>query len=86
MYDLQIQAYLADLARVATFVIDREDSVRAYPEVGANDPHHPMTQHRNLPKMIEKVTKINTYLDRMDVRVENFGDATGRLELLDQLS
>ena len=164
MYDLQIQAYLADLTRVTTFMVGREGSVRAYPEVGVNDPHHPMTHHRNLPEMIEKVTKINTYhtelfsyfldkmaatedgdgslldhsmilygsaicdgnahshenipallagrgmgtlkpgrhvqypagtpitnlylslMDRMDVHVENFGDATGRLELLDQLS
>jgi len=26
-----------------------------------NDPHHPISHHRNLPDMIEKITKINKY-------------------------
>lgn len=74
--------------KIRTGEIGREGSVRAYPEVGVNDPHHPMTHHRNLPEMIEKVTKINTYhtelfsyfLDKMAATEDGDGS------LLDQLS
>ena len=59
MYDLQVLAFQADLTRVTTFMLGREGSVRAFPEIGVNDPHHPLSHHRNLPEMIEKITKIN---------------------------
>ena len=61
MYDLQVLAFQADLTRVSTFMIGREGSVRTYPELGVNDPHHPMSHHRNMPEMIEKISKINVF-------------------------
>jgi hypothetical protein len=61
MFDLQILAFQADLTRVSTLMLGREGSVRTYPEIGINDPHHPLTHHRNLPDMIEKVTRINCH-------------------------
>jgi hypothetical protein len=67
MFDLQILAFQADLTRVSTFMLGREGSVRTYSEIGVPDPHHPITHHRNLPDLLEKVAKINTY------HVELFG-------------
>ncbi len=61
MFDLQVLAFQADLTRVSTMLIGREGSVRTYPEIGVADPHHPTSHHRNLPEMIEKISKINTY-------------------------
>jgi hypothetical protein len=61
MCDLQVIAFQTDLTRVSTLVIGREGSVRTYGEVGVNDPHHPLSHHRNLPDNIEKLTKINTF-------------------------
>jgi hypothetical protein len=61
MFDLQVLAFQADLTRVSTLLVGREGSVRTYPEIGVPDPHHPTTHHRNLPEMIEKITKINEY-------------------------
>ncbi|MBV8819211.1 MAG: DUF1552 domain-containing protein [Acidobacteriaceae bacterium] len=61
MFDLQVLAFQADLTRVSTLLIGREGSVRTYPEIGVPDPHHPTSHHRNLPEMIEKISKINTY-------------------------
>jgi hypothetical protein len=61
MFDLQILAFQADLTRVSTFMFGREGSVRTYGEIGVPDPHHPITHHRNLPDLLEKVAKINTY-------------------------
>jgi hypothetical protein len=61
MFDLQVLAFQADVTRVSTLLFGREASVRTYNEIGVPDPHHPLSHHRNLPDMIEKITKINTY-------------------------
>ena len=61
MFDLQAIAFQADLTRVSTMMLGREGSVRAYPEIGVPDPHHPLTHHRGHPDFIEKVTKINIF-------------------------
>ncbi len=82
MYDLQILAFQADLTRVSTFMFGREGSVRTYGEIGVPDPHHPITHHRNLPDLLEKVAKINTfhvelfayYLDKLKATQD--GDGT----------
>lgn len=61
MYDLQILAFQADVTRVSTMIFGREASVRTYGEIGVNDPHHPLSHHRNLPENLEKLAKINTF-------------------------
>ena len=61
MLDLQVIAFQSDLSRVASIMMGREGSVRTYPEIGVNDPHHPLTHHRGHPDFIERVTKINCY-------------------------
>jgi hypothetical protein len=82
MFDLQILAFQADLTRVSTFMYGREGSVRTYNEIGVADPHHPITHHRNLPDLLEKIAKINTfhvelfayYLDKLKATQD--GDGT----------
>jgi hypothetical protein len=54
-------AFQADMTRVVTFLVTREGSSRAYREIGIPDGHHPLTHHRNLPDLIEKVSQINAY-------------------------
>lgn len=61
MFDLQVLAFQADATRVSTLLFGREASVRTYGEIGVNDPHHPLSHHRNLPENTDKITKINTY-------------------------
>lgn len=61
MFDLQVLAFQGDVTRVSTLLFGREASVRTYGEIGVNDPHHPLSHHRNLPENTEKITKINTY-------------------------
>ena len=41
MFDLQILAFQADITRVITFQLTREQSNRTYPEIGVADPHRP---------------------------------------------
>ncbi|MFN7921561.1 MAG: DUF1552 domain-containing protein [Bryobacteraceae bacterium] len=59
MFDLQILAFQADITRVITFQLTREQSNRTYPEIGVSDPHHPTSHHGNDPVKVEKIAKIN---------------------------
>jgi Protein of unknown function (DUF1552) len=74
MHDLLVVAFQADITRVATLLYSREGSNRSYPELGFSDGHHPITHHRNLPDLVEKVTKINSY------HVEQFAYLVGKLK------
>ena len=61
MFDLQILAFQADITRVVTFQLTREQSNRTYPEIGVGDPHHPTSHHGNDPEKVAKIAKINTH-------------------------
>ncbi len=61
MFDLLHVAFQTDQTRVATFMIAREGSSRAYRELGISDGHHPLTHHRNDIEMMDKITKINAF-------------------------
>src|SRR5262249_61281896 len=74
MFDLLAVAFQADLTRIATFMLGREGSSRAYREIGISDAHHPLTHHRNNQEMIDKVERINRY------HMEQFGYSLAKLE------
>ena len=61
LFDLQILAFQADITRVVTFQLTREQSNRTYPEIGVPDPHHPTSHHGNDPIKLAKIAKINTF-------------------------
>jgi len=61
MFDLQILAFQADITRVITFQLTREQSNRTYPDIGVADPHHPTSHHGNDPEKVAKIAKINTH-------------------------
>jgi hypothetical protein len=61
MHDLLAVALQADLTRIATVMYGREGSTRSYPELGFADSHHPITHHRNIPDLVEKVSRINAH-------------------------
>jgi hypothetical protein len=61
MTDMMTVAFQADQTRVITFLVTREGTSRAYPEIGIPDGHHPLTHHRNQEPLIEKVAQINTH-------------------------
>ena len=74
MFDLMVAAFQTDMTRIATLMLGREGSGRAYREIGISDSHHPLTHHRNNPDMVEKVTQINKY------HLEQFGYFLGKLK------
>jgi hypothetical protein len=59
MTDIMIAAFKTDSTRVATIMIGREGSTRAYPEIGVSDGHHPLTHHMGNMTMLDKVRQIN---------------------------
>jgi hypothetical protein len=61
MLDLQLLAFRTDTTRVFSMILAREVSNRSYPQIGVPDQHHPVSHHRDDPKLIEKKTKIDAY-------------------------
>ncbi len=61
MLDLQVLAFQSDLTRVISFMLSKEQSPRPYPQIGVPEAHHPLSHHNNIPELIEKMSKINTY-------------------------
>jgi len=61
MYDLLVLAYQADITRVSTFMVAREESNKTYPQVGVHDGHHATSHHQNRAEKIEKLVKIQSY-------------------------
>ena len=61
MMDLKVLAFQSDLTRVISFMLSKEQSPRPYPQIGVPEAHHPLSHHNNIPELIEKMSKINTY-------------------------
>ena len=74
MTNMLTVAFQANLTRVATFLVTREGTSRAYREIGIPDGHHPLTHHRGQEELMEKVAKINTY------HVEQFAKWVGKMK------
>jgi hypothetical protein len=61
MFDLAALAFRADITRVFTFTLGKEQTNQAYPQAGVNDSHHAISHHQNDPVKLEKAHKINKY-------------------------
>ena len=61
MLDLLVLSFQIDMTRVSTFMMSKEQTGRAYPEIGVPDGHHAVSHHRNDPVRLEKLAKINTF-------------------------
>ena len=61
MLDLQVLAFQADVTRVTSFMMARENINRSYTEIGLREVHHSMSHHGNNPDRMKDFTKLNTY-------------------------
>ena len=61
MFDLQALAFQADITRVSTFMMARENVNRSYNEIGLPEAHHAMSHHGNNPEKMAEFAKLNTY-------------------------
>jgi hypothetical protein len=60
-FDLQVLAHQTDMTRVTSFMVGREISTRAYPQIGVPDAHHGLSHHQNDPAKMAKLIKLQTY-------------------------
>jgi hypothetical protein len=61
MFDLQVLAFKADITRVSSFLMARENVDRSYAEIGLPEAHHSMSHHGNNPEKMAVFSKLNTY-------------------------
>jgi hypothetical protein len=61
MMDLLALAYQTDMTRISTFMLAKEVSAHAYPEIGVSDSHHPLSHHQDEPAKLERLHRINEY-------------------------
>jgi hypothetical protein len=61
MFDLQVLAFKADITRVSSFLMARENVNRSYAEIGLPEAHHSMSHHANNPEKMAVFSKLNTY-------------------------
>ena len=61
MLDLQVLAYQADVTRVFSMMLGREQTARTFPWIGVSDGHHSVSHHQDVPEKIAAIAKINAY-------------------------
>jgi hypothetical protein len=61
MFDLIAASLQSDLTRVFTFMLARELSNLAYPDIGVKEAHHSISHHGNNPSKIAAHSKVGTY-------------------------
>ncbi len=59
MIDLLVVAWQTDMTRVASFMLGRDGSNRAYPEIGISDGHHSISHHQGDSERLDKLLKID---------------------------
>jgi len=59
MIDMQVVAWQTDMTRVASLMLGRDGSNRAYREIGISDGHHSISHHQGDPERVEKLIKID---------------------------
>ena len=83
MLDLAALAFQADITRVFTLLLGREQTNRPYPFIGVPEAHHAISHHQNDPVKLAKAAKINTYhielLAYFAGRLNRIGDGDGTL-------
>src|SRR5712692_2864902 len=65
MFDLEVLALQADLTRVITFMMGREQSDRTFREIGIQDTHHQVSHHGNDPVKKAKYAQISAFHSEM---------------------
>jgi len=59
MLDMQVMAWQTDMTRVASFMLGRDGSNRAYREIGISDGHHSISHHQGDQEKVDKLIKID---------------------------
>jgi hypothetical protein len=82
LFDLMALAYQVNLTSVASFMMEKEVSMRTYNNVGVNEAFHPLSHHGDDPAKKERLARVqafhtstfNYFLEKLDAMPE--GDST----------
>ena len=61
LFDLLLLTWQADITRVFSLQLGREQSARTFPWIGVNEGHHAVSHHQDNPEKIAAIGKINAY-------------------------
>jgi len=61
MFDLIALAYQINLTNVATFMMEKEVSMRTYPNVGVSEAFHPLSHHGDDPDKKERLSRVQAF-------------------------
>jgi len=61
LLDLVFLAYQADVTRVVSYMVRREESQATYPQIGVSEAHHNISHHAGNPDKMAMVSKINQH-------------------------
>lgn len=61
MFDLTALTFQINLTNVATFMMEKELSMRTYNNVGISEAFHPLSHHGNDPAKMERLSRVQTY-------------------------
>jgi hypothetical protein len=83
MVDMQVVAWQTDMTRVASLMLGRDGSNRAYREIGISDGHHSISHHQGDAEKVDKLIKIDELHVAMFAylleRLQNTPDGDGTL-------
>lgn len=83
LFDLTFLAYRADLCRVVTYLVRREESQMTYPQIGVPEAHHWASHHGGNPEKMAMNVKINIHhvnlFSRLVERMKRTQDGDGTL-------
>ena len=61
MFDLIALAYQANLTNVASFMMEKEVSMRTFPNLGVSEAFHPLSHHGNNPDKKDKLASVQQF-------------------------
>ena len=83
MFDLLVLTWQADITRVFSLQLGREQSARTFSWIGVNEGHHGTSHHQDKPEKIAAIARINTYYSQLLAyfaeKLAATSDATGSL-------
>jgi len=83
MIDMMVVAWQTDMTRVASFMLGRDGSNRAYREIGISDGHHSISHHQGDAERLDKLIKIDelhvSMFAYMVKRLQETADGDGTL-------
>jgi hypothetical protein len=83
LFELVALAFQADITRVFTFILAREQGNQPYPHIGVPEGQHAVSHHQKDPVRLEKYHKVNKYhlelLAQFLGRLQSTSDGDGNL-------